>query len=197
MGEQFPTVLFNCLQGQFSSSDVFHGNKLSDTLKSPSSPGLHGAPLQAAFEFLLLALNCRSSQSTTARLIGDVHVSVLKMFHPTSDIAGTHAGISIHTTKSLADDSCRLSLFNKKFGDNTLTTKYNVDNHFLVVHDWNIRGTHALILRSYWRGKMPLMVLKCSLQYSRPILCNLVVLITFGKMYVLYQCPFYSVMTLV
>jgi hypothetical protein len=32
--------------------------------------------------------------STTARLIGDVRVSVLKMFHPPSDTAGTHVGDS-------------------------------------------------------------------------------------------------------
>jgi hypothetical protein len=34
-------------------------------------------------DFLLVALSCISSRSTTARLIGDVRVSVLKMFHPT------------------------------------------------------------------------------------------------------------------
>jgi hypothetical protein len=38
---------------------------------------------------LLVALSCSSSGSTTARLIGDVRVSVLKMFHPPSDTAGT------------------------------------------------------------------------------------------------------------
>jgi hypothetical protein len=31
---------------------------------------------------LLVALSCSSYRSTTARLIGDVRVSVLKMFHP-------------------------------------------------------------------------------------------------------------------
>jgi hypothetical protein len=40
-------------------------------------------------DFLLVALSCSSSRSTTARLIGDVRVSVLKMFHPPSDTAGT------------------------------------------------------------------------------------------------------------
>jgi hypothetical protein len=34
-------------------------------------------------------------------LAGDVSVSVLRMFHPPSDTADTHVGISIHTTKSL------------------------------------------------------------------------------------------------
>jgi hypothetical protein len=57
-------------------------------------------------DFLLVALSCCSSQSTTARLIGDVRLSVLKMFHPPSDTAGTRADISIHTMKSLVHDSC-------------------------------------------------------------------------------------------
>jgi hypothetical protein len=72
-------------------------------------------------DFLLVALICSSSRSTTVRLIGDVRVSVLKMFHPRSDSADTHADISIHTTKSLLDDSCRLSIIHKKFNDSTLT----------------------------------------------------------------------------
>jgi hypothetical protein len=50
-------------------------------------------------DFLLVALSCSSSRSTTARLMGDVRVSVLKMFHPPSDTAGTHTDISIHTAK--------------------------------------------------------------------------------------------------
>jgi hypothetical protein len=66
---------------------------------------------------LLVALSCSSSRSTTARLIGDVRVSVLKTFHPPSDTAGTLAGISTHTTKSLVHDFYRVSLFHKKFND--------------------------------------------------------------------------------
>jgi hypothetical protein len=65
-------------------------------------------------DFLLVTLSCSSSLSTTARLIGDVRVSVLKMFHPPSDTADTHADISIHTMKLLLDDYCRVSLFHKK-----------------------------------------------------------------------------------
>jgi hypothetical protein len=60
-------------------------------------------------DFLLIALSCSGSRLTTARLIGDVRVSVLKMFHPPSDTADTHADVSIHITKSLVDDSCRVS----------------------------------------------------------------------------------------
>jgi hypothetical protein len=72
-------------------------------------------------DFLLVALSCSSSLSTTERLIGDVRVSVLKMFHQPSDTAGTHADISIHTMKSLVDDFCRVSFFHTKFNDSTLT----------------------------------------------------------------------------
>jgi hypothetical protein len=32
-------------------------------------------------------------------------------------------------------------------------------SHFLAVHDGNVRGAHALILRTGWGGKIPLMVL--------------------------------------
>jgi hypothetical protein len=46
-------------------------------------------------------------------------------------------------------------------------TKIHVsDRHFLAVHDGNVRGAHALNLRTCWRGKMPLMVLSCPLLYS-------------------------------
>jgi hypothetical protein len=38
-------------------------------------------------------------------------------------------------------------------------TKQVGDSHFLAVHDGNVRGAHALILRSCWRWKMPLMVI--------------------------------------
>jgi len=33
------------------------------------------------------------------------------------------------------------------------------DSHFLAVHDRNVIGAHALILGSFWRGKMPPMAL--------------------------------------
>jgi hypothetical protein len=72
-------------------------------------------------DFLPVAPSCSCSRSTTARLIGDVRVSVLKMFHPPSDSAGTHADISTHTTKSLVGESSRVSFFHKKFNDSTLT----------------------------------------------------------------------------
>jgi hypothetical protein len=175
MGEQFPAVL---------CSSVSEGGikwQLSDIPKYLSSPGPHGVPLQAALQFLcypsvfsdefvdilLVALSCSSSRSTTARLIGDVRVSVLKMFHSPFETAGTHAGISIHTTKSLVDESCRVSVFHKKFNDSTLTKPHVSDTHFLAVHDGNVRDTHAPILHTCWRRKMPLMVLQRSLRYSR------------------------------
>jgi hypothetical protein len=82
------------------------------------------------------------------------------MFQPPSDTAGTHAGISIHTTKSLVDYSCRVSLFHKKFSDSTLT-KHAGDSHFLSVlrGGGDVKGAHAQMLRSCWRRKMPLMVM--------------------------------------
>jgi hypothetical protein len=86
-------------------------------------------------------------------------VSVFKMFHPPSDTAGTLAGISIHTMKLLIDGSCRVSLFDRKFYDSTLTEQHDGDSHFLSMHDGNVRGAHALILLSCCRGKMSLMVL--------------------------------------
>jgi hypothetical protein len=104
-------------------------------------------------DFLLVALSCSSSRSTTEWLIDDVHVSVLKMFHSPSDTADTHADISIHTTKSLVDDSCRVSLFHKKFNDSRLTKRHTCDNHFLAMHDENVIGTYELTLRSCWRRK--------------------------------------------
>jgi hypothetical protein len=77
--------------------------------------------LMSSSTFLLVALSCNSSRSTSARLIGDDRSSVLKMFRPPSDTAGTHADITIHTTELLVDDSCRVSLFHKKFNDNVET----------------------------------------------------------------------------
>jgi hypothetical protein len=81
-------------------------------------------------DFLLVALSCSSLLSTTARLIGDVRISVLKMFHPPFDTAGTHEGTSVHTTKSLVVDSFRVSHFYKKFNDSTLTKRHVGDSHF-------------------------------------------------------------------
>jgi hypothetical protein len=73
---------------------------------------------------------------------------------------------SIHTTKSLVVDSCRVSLSHKKFNDITLTKRHDEDSHFLAVHDGNARGAHELILHPCWKEKMPLMVLQISLRYS-------------------------------
>jgi hypothetical protein len=69
-------------------------------------------------DFLLVAPSGGSSRFTTARLIGDVGVSVLKVFHPPSDTAGTHADISTHITKSLVEASCHIPLY-KKFNNSS------------------------------------------------------------------------------
>jgi hypothetical protein len=67
--------------------------------------------------------------------------------------------LSFGLLKSLVDDSCRVFLFHKKSNDSRLTKQHVGDSHFIAVHNGNVRGAHALILRSCWRGKMPLMVL--------------------------------------
>jgi hypothetical protein len=98
-------------------------------------------------DFLLVALSCSSSQSTTARLMAMSVFPCLKCFtHLLTLLTPTHADISIHTAKSLVDDFCRLSSFHKKFNDSTLTKPHVGDSHFLAVHDGNLRGAHALIL---------------------------------------------------
>jgi len=70
---------------------------------------------------LLVALSCNSSWSTTAQLLGDIWISICEMLHLPSDSAGTNAGIYMHTMKSLVDDSCKVSLFHKKFNDILMT----------------------------------------------------------------------------
>jgi hypothetical protein len=40
-----------------------------------------------------------------------------------------------------------------------LTKRHVGDSHFVAVHEGNVRGAHALVLHSCWRGKMLLMVL--------------------------------------
>jgi hypothetical protein len=126
MGEQFPAVL--CSSVPVNK----RGNQREQTFRHPKisiiswtawcpAPSYAAIPLTVILRsclmnsstFLLVALSCSCSRSTTARLIGGVHVSVLKMFHPPPDTAGTHADISRHTTKSLVDDSCRVSLFHR------------------------------------------------------------------------------------
>jgi hypothetical protein len=138
MGEQFPAILF-------SSAPVNkQGNQRKQTFRYPNTsiiswtswcptPSCAAISLTVSYpsvlsdelvDFLLVVLSCSSSRSATARLIGDVRVSVLKMFHPPSDTAGTHAGINTHTTKSLVGDSCRVSLFYKKFNDSKLSKQH-------------------------------------------------------------------------
>jgi hypothetical protein len=140
MGEQFPAVL--CTSVPVSK----RGTQREQTFQYPriniiswtawcpnpccaalSPPLILRSYLMSHSTFCLLALSCSSFRSTTARLIGDVRVSALKMFHPPSDtLAPTHTGISIHTTKLLVDDCCRVSLFHKKFKDSTLTKRHIV-----------------------------------------------------------------------
>jgi hypothetical protein len=104
---------------------MWKGTDIPISQNLPSSLGPHGAPLQLRcnfsdcypsvlsdklVDFLLVALSCSSSLSTTARLIGDIRVSVLKMFHPPSDTADTHAGISMQTTATQFPSFTRSSM---------------------------------------------------------------------------------------
>jgi hypothetical protein len=95
-------------------------------------------------DFFLVALSCSSSWLTTVQLIGNVHVSFLKMFHPPFHTAG----IPIYTTKLLVDDSCWVSFFHKKFSDSTLTKQHICHSH------------------SCWRGKMLLTLIMIFLSNS-------------------------------
>jgi hypothetical protein len=63
--------------------------------------------------FCLLRSSSRISPSTTAQLIGDISFFILKTFHTLSNIAGTHAGISIHTTKSLVNNCYQVRSFTR------------------------------------------------------------------------------------
>jgi hypothetical protein len=118
MEERFPAVLFPSVLGS-KREQTYQYLKIpiaswTAWCTIPSCAAISSVLSVELVDFLLVALSCSSSRSTTARLIGDVRVSVLKMFHPPSDTAGTHAGTSRHTTKSLADDSCCVSLRHKK-----------------------------------------------------------------------------------
>jgi hypothetical protein len=92
-------------------------------------------------------MNTSPTQMTVpaARLTGDVYISILKMFHPPFNTAGTHAGNSIHIMKSFIDDSCQVSLFHEKFKDSTLTKLHFATSHFLATHDGNISCAHVQI----------------------------------------------------
>jgi hypothetical protein len=159
MGERFPAIILNCLQGQTCSvrprEQIFRYPKISIIFWTALCPTpsctavyltviLRSCLMSSSTFCLLRSVNSRS-RSNTARLIGDVRVSVLKMFHPPSDTAGTHAGISIHTTKSLIWDCCRVSFFHKK--PNDMLTEWHVSNsHFLALHDGDVRDAHAFLL---------------------------------------------------
>jgi hypothetical protein len=61
----------------------------------------------AYISFLLIAFCRGDSRLTAVREIGDVPVTIFKVFQPMSNTAGTHAGISIDMTKSIKDVSSR------------------------------------------------------------------------------------------
>ena len=56
---------------------------------------------------------------------------IFKMFHSSSNTAGTHAHTSISTLKSLVNFCSRDFLFHKEFNDSTLAKQYIVVSHFV------------------------------------------------------------------
>ena len=56
---------------------------------------------------------------------------ILKMFHPPSNTARTHAHTSISTLKSLVNFLSRDFLFHKEFDDSTLAKRHIVVGHFV------------------------------------------------------------------
>jgi hypothetical protein len=63
-----------------------------------------------------------------------------------------------------------------------LTKIHFNDSHFLALHNGNVICAHALILRSYWRGKTPLLVLNA--HYGIP-----------AQVFVILLCSFLSVLS--
>jgi hypothetical protein len=168
IGKQFPAFLLNCLQGQTCNvrprEQTFRYLKISIISWTAwwPTPSCAAVSLTVILrsclmivDFLLVALSCSGSLLTTARLIGDVRVSVLKMFHSPSDTAGTHVHHEVARRWVLPSfppsQEIQWQLVNEK--------TCRCDSHFLAVHDGNVRGADALILRSCWRGKMRLMIL--------------------------------------
>jgi hypothetical protein len=82
-----------------------NGNKLSDIPKSLSPILQH----DECMNFLLTVFRCGTFWLATARLISDVCVSIFDVFHPSSNTAGSHEGISTHT-KKLPIDVCSLDV---------------------------------------------------------------------------------------
>jgi hypothetical protein len=110
-------------------------------------------------DFLLVALSCSSSRSTTERLIGDVRVPSLKCFtHLLTLLAPMQTSPYTPLSRSQMIPA-EFLIFHKEFNKGMLTKRHVGDSHFLAVHDGNVRGAHALIFRSYLREKTPLMVL--------------------------------------
>ncbi|KAJ9576786.1 hypothetical protein L9F63_006627 [Diploptera punctata] len=71
------------------------------------------------------------------------------MFHPSPNTAGTHAGISVCTLKSLVNINSRLFLFNKEFNDSALS-KRNID----VCHFGNTACGHMIEAMTPQKGNV-------------------------------------------
>ena len=71
------------------------------------------------------------SKATAPRLIFDARVPIFKIFHPSSNTAGTHAHTSISTLKYLVNFCSWDFLFNKGFDYSTLAKQHIVVGHFV------------------------------------------------------------------
>jgi hypothetical protein len=115
-------VMFICRQA---------GKELFDIPKSLPFPLWHGVLFQAVLfpcqsfvlfnecvNFLLVGFSYGTFWLTTAWVIDTVRISILHVFHPPSDTAGTHPGTSIHKKNWMKSpvDVCSLTvLLHKEF----------------------------------------------------------------------------------
>jgi hypothetical protein len=170
MEEQFPAVLLNCPRGQNCSvrhlillkDDSFllrtFFTKRHSKLRCSCTDGYTLVLSDELVDFLLVALSCSSSLSTTARLMAMSVFPSLKCFtHLLTLLVPMQT--SAYTPRSRSEMIYADFTSFTRSSVATLTKRRDGDSRFLAVHDWNVRGVHSPILRSCWRGNMPLMVL--------------------------------------
>jgi len=94
-------------------------------------------------------------------LIGNVHVSVFKVFHPCSDTADAHMGIFVCAGKLPTDVSAELFSFTRNL--NTAHWQNHVtDSHFVTVDCGNTSNICAPAPCSFW-GRYVLLPILTSL----------------------------------
>jgi hypothetical protein len=83
--------------------------------------------------FLLVALRGGGSWSATARQTSNVLLAIFEVFHPTSHIVGTHAGISIGMRKSSEDVCSKIVLRYEESNHSVLAKGYIAYSHFVAL----------------------------------------------------------------